>query len=170
MDVVGAAIRVGAGPLPGRRIEVDPSLGEGALCGGRILVAERLQRRHDVLFRFVGGVGEVDRGHERGVEVVVVELGQPHHALAQRKIAVEGRQVPVHPVDEPHVHRRRDVGGIERALERALVVARLGVELVRLHLAIQSGAERAAEAAERAEERRHDLLAIAAVRERSGRD
>ncbi len=63
-----------------------------------------------------------------------------------------------------HVHGGRDVGSVEGRRERRVVVARFGEELVRLHLPVERCAERAAETAQRAEERRHHLLAIVAVR------
>ena len=164
MDVVRAAVRVGARALAGSRIHVDPALGEGARRGRGVVRAERGERGEHVLLRLFHGVVQIDRRDERRVQIVVVQLREPHHALAQVQVAVERREIAVHAVDQPRVDRGRNVRAVERPLERALVLPGLRVEHVRLHLPVHGRAERAAEGAERTEEGAHDLFAIGAVR------
>ena len=82
---------------------------------------------------------------------------------------MERRQVLVDAVDQACVDRLRDVRAVQRGLERRRVVPRPRVENIGLDLRVQRGAERAAIAAERAEERRHHFLPILAVR-RHARD
>ena len=118
MDVVGAAVRIGARALAVAREQVDPALGEGASRARRVFGPERRQRLEDVRLRLVGGVGQVDRRDQRRVEIVVVQLWNGEHPLAQPQVAVERRQVPVHPVDQARVDRRRDVRS-RRAPRRA---------------------------------------------------
>ena len=132
-----------------------------------VVGAERLQGARDVLLGLFRRVGDIHRGDERRVEVVVVELGDAHHLLPQLQVAMERRQVLVDAVDQARVDRLRDVRAVQRGLERRRVVPRPRVENVGLDLRVQRGAERAAIAAERAEERRHHLLPILAVRRRA---
>jgi hypothetical protein len=59
MHIVGASIRVGAGALSRRWIQIDPAFVERTVGCGGILRAERLERRHDVLLGVLGGIGEI---------------------------------------------------------------------------------------------------------------
>ena len=96
-----------------------------------------------------------------------MKLADAHHALAEIQITVEDRQVPVHSVDQSRVDRRRDVRGVQRPLERRWVLARLRQKRHLLHFAAHRRAEGPAEAAERVEERRHDLFSIGTIRRRA---
>ena len=107
---------------------------------------------------------------ERRVEVVVVQLRDAHHLLAQLQVAVERRQVLVDAVDQARVDRGRDVRSVERRLERGRVFrAPARTKMSDWIWRVERRAERAAELAERAEERRHHLLAILAIRDACGR-
>ena len=77
---------------------------------------------------------------------------------------MERRQVAIHAVDQARVDVVGMFGGVERSLERARVIARLGVEDVFCTWPFSVDAEGAAEAAKRAEERGHHFFAIATVR------
>ena len=167
VDVVRAAVRIGARALAVVRQQVDPALVERALDHRRVVRPERRDGAEHVLLRLLGRVFELHRRHERRVEIVVVQLVDAHHPLAKLQVAVERRQVPVHAVDEARVDRHRNVRAVERRLERRRILPRLRVEQHLLHFAVHRRAERAAEAAERPEERRHHLLAIGAVRQRA---
>ncbi len=74
------------------------------------------------------------------------------------------RQVPIDPLDESRVHRRWHVRAVKRRFERAVVLPGAREEDVGLDLAVERRAKRCAELAQRAEELRHDLLTILAVR------
>ncbi len=80
---------------------------------------------------------------------------------------MKDRQVPVHAVDQARVDRRGDVRGVQRPLERGWVLPRLRQKRHLLHFAVHRRAEGPAEAAERVEERRHDLFPIGTVRQRA---
>ena len=167
MDVVGAAVGVGAGALALVRQQIDPPLLERALNRRLVLGAERRDRLEDQLLRLLRRVFELHRADERRVEVVVVELVEAQDLLAQLQVAVKGRQVAVHAVDQARVDRHRDVRAVERHLERGRVLPRLGEEQHLLRFAVHRRAERAAEAAERREKRRHHLLAVGAIGQRA---
>ena len=96
-----------------------------------------------------------------------MQLIDAHHLLPELQIPVKRGQVLVHAVDEPHVDGGRDVRAVQGLRERRIVLARLGVERHLLHFRVHRRAERPAEPAKRAEERRHHLLAIRAVRQRA---
>jgi hypothetical protein len=96
-----------------------------------------------------------------------VQLIELHHAFPQLQVAVEGRQVLVHAVDEPRVDRRRNVRAVELRREVRGILSRLREELDLQHFAAQRRTERAAERTESGEERRHHFLAIGAVRQRA---
>ena len=99
MDVIGAAVRVGARPFAGVREEIDPSLVERPLQHRRVLGSERRQRREHVLLRFLRRVRQIDRADERRVQIVVVQLVEAHHPLPQFQVAVERRQRAIDAVD-----------------------------------------------------------------------
>ena len=167
MDVIGAAVRVGARPLAGVREEIDPAFVERPLQHRRVLGAERRQRREDMLLRLLRRVRQIDRADERRVQVVIVQLVEAHHPLAQLQVAMERRQRAVDAVDEPRIHRRRDVRAVEHHLQRRRILSRLREEQHLLDIAVHRRPERAAEASERLEKRGHHLLAIGPVRQAS---
>ena len=94
-------------------------------------------------------------------------VGQPHHPLAQPEIAMERRQMAVHAVDQPRIHRHRDVRAVQRRLEVRRILPRPRVEQRLLHVRVHRHAERAAERAEGVEEGRHRRLPIGAIRRRA---
>ncbi len=164
VDVVRGAVRVRARALAVVRVQIDPAFGEGALRAGRVFLAERRERIQHACFGFVGGVGQVDRGHERSIEVVVMQLRHLQHPLTEFEVAMKGREVVVDAVDEARVHGRRDIRAVECGLQSAVVFPRLRVEHVALYLRAQRRAEGGFVLTERREERRHDLLTILPVR------
>ena len=110
MDVVRAAVRVGARHFSFRRVPVDPAILEPAAQHVGVVLAERRHRADHVFLRLLGRVPQIDRCDERRIQVVVVQVvGQPHHPLAQPEIAMERRQMAVHAVDQAHIDRHRDV-------------------------------------------------------------
>ena len=167
MDVVRAAVRIGARALALARQQIDPALLERALNRRAILGPERRHGVEHDLLRFLGRVIELHRSDERRVEIVVVQLRQAENPLPQLQVPVERRQIAVHAVDEPRIDGDRNVRAVERRLERRRVAPRLREEQHLLHFPVHRGAEGPAEAAERGEERRHHLLAIAAIGQRA---
>ena len=80
---------------------------------------------------------------------------------------MERRQSLVHAVNKTLVDGDGNVRTVERGIQRNFILPGLRVELVRLHLTVQRGAERAFELAELGEERLHHLLAILPIRHRA---
>ncbi len=58
MNVVGAAVGVGAGPLAGRREQIDPPFGERALDGCLVIPAKRRHGVEHVLLGLLRRVGQ----------------------------------------------------------------------------------------------------------------
>jgi hypothetical protein len=100
VHVVGAAVRVRARHLTVVRKQIDPAAVERAADRRLILGPEGRHRRQHELLRFARRVLQIHRRDERRVQVVVVQLVDLHHPLAQLQIPVKRRQVLVHAVDE----------------------------------------------------------------------
>ena len=162
---VRAAARVRPGSLAWARKDIQPAFLERPLQHARVLRTERRQRRDHLFLGLLWRVGQVHGTDERRVEIVVVQLGEAHHPLSQLQVAVEGRQRTIDAFDEARVDRNRNVRAIEHHLERRWILPRFREERHLLHFAVHRRSERAAEASERLEERRHHLLTVVAVRQ-----
>jgi len=120
----------------------------------------------DELFRFLVAVIDVHVFHQRSVQVVVMQLIEPHHAGAEPEVAVERPEVVVDIVHEAPVDCDRDVAPVKRGLHTGAVVSRIHVEHVFLHFRVQLRPERGVEFIDLSEERREDFFSVFPVRHR----
>ena len=86
------------------------------------------------------------RLHQRRINVPITHVGQAEHPPAKLEIAVEDWKPAIGFGDQRPVDRFGQVGAVERALNRAIIFARLGGELVAIDLRRKRGAERTFEA------------------------
>ena len=99
---------------------------------------------------------------QRHVQVLVAERVETQHALAQRQVAVQRRQAPVHVGEQLLVDGDRDVVLEQRRRQRRCRSGAPASEQVGLHRRGQRRAHRALVRLERAEERREHLVAVGA--------
>ena len=70
-----------------------------------------------------------------------MQLVHAQQLLAQGHVAVHLVQVVVNGLDEVHVHRHGDLGGVQGGLDGAVIVAGVGKEAQLLELAVQGGGD-----------------------------
>ena len=140
---VGTAVAggVGAAALADVLVHVDPAVAEALLQQVHIVVTQHLQGLQHGLLGLLIGDGLVGVGHDGGVHIVHMQLVHAQQLLAQGNVAVHLVQVVVNGLDEVHVHRHGDLGGVQGGLNGAVVMAGVGKEAQLLELAVQCGGD-----------------------------
>lgn len=138
---VGTAVAggVGAAALADVLVHVDPAVAEALLQQGHIVVTQHLQGLQHGLLGLLIGDGLVGVGHDGGVHIVHMQLVHAQQLLAQGNVAVHLVQVVVNGLDEVHVHRHGDLGGVQGGLDGTVVMAGVGKEAQLLELTVQGG-------------------------------
>ena len=167
MNVVGRAVHVGARGFPGPRQRIHPALARHVRELALIVGAHRLHRVDRQLSHVGEAVGPVGL-HQRRVDVPIAKVGQAEHPPAQLEIALQHRQTAVRLRDQRPIHAFGDVAAVERRLECAVVVPRLGLEQRALDLRAERRAERVLERLVARPELVEDHLAVGAVRDLAG--
>ena len=144
VNVVGARVHVGARRLARPRQRIHPALGAHVREEANIVRPQRLDRIDRQLAHLREAVGPVGF-HQRRVNVPIAHVRQPEHPPAKLEIAVEHGKPPVRLGNQRAIDRLRDVGAVERGLERAVVMPRLGPEQIALRLCRERRAERVLE-------------------------
>ena len=132
---------VGAGALALVLIDVHPAVGEGLGQNGAVLLAQNLGGLQHILAGLVEGDDLVPLGEHGGVDVVHVQLIQPHGLLPQIHVAVHLVHVLVDGLDEVVVHALRHLHGVEGALEGAVILPGAGEEDVPADGGVEHGGQ-----------------------------
>ncbi len=163
VHVVGPAGGVGARPLAGRRVPVDPARVERPRQHLDVALAQRLQRVGDEPARLARCEAPLGLAAQRAVLVEVLLPPQPQRATAQLQIAVQQRKLLAHLPDQVAVDRGRHVVAVERRRHARLVAPHARAEQVRLDRGVQVLAQRVVEIAVGPEVGREELHPVVAV-------
>ena len=135
-----------AGALADVFIDVDPAVVEALLQHLAVVLAHAGQRFQNSLLRIGKLDVRVGLRDQRRIEVIHVQLVHAQQLLAQADIAVHLIEILVDGLDQLMVNARRDLGAVERSLQRRGVFACVGKELQLLDVGVKRRGTGVAEA------------------------
>ena len=167
VNVIGRAVHVGARRLTRPRKRIHPAFGGHFRELADIVGSERPHCLDGQLAHLGEAVGPVGL-HQRRVDVPIAHVRETEHPATKFEIPVQHREAAVGLRDERTIHRLGHVAAVERSLERAVIVARLGREQGALHLRGQRRAKRTLERLVARPELVEDHLAVGSAHRRAG--
>ena len=140
VNVIGAGVHVSARSLAGPGQGIHPFARRHVREFTNVVGAQRLHRVDRQLAHLGQRVSPV-RLHQRRIDVPIAHVGQAEHSAAKLEVTVQHRKAAVGLGDQRAVDRFGQVAAVERGLQRAVVMARLGAEQIALHLRGERSAE-----------------------------
>ena len=132
--------RISAAALALVLIDIDPAVFKAFLQNGLVFLAQRRQRIVHGLLGFSVGNAAVHFRHQRGIDIIEMQLANTQQLLAQTDIAMHLVHVLVNGFDQVVIHSRGNVGGIQGSIQSVVILSGIGKELQLLVLGIeQSG-------------------------------